>query len=90
MNKPVIDKGSPLTITFDSLVVIKNIPAVQVKATKLDILSIDDDSINKKVIATTNIPGTSNKIILWEGAAYDAIGQWTNTDVIARIKELYK
>lgn len=29
-------------------------------------------------------------ITLWAGAAYDAIGQWTDADVVARIKELYK
>lgn len=28
-------------------------------------------------------------IVLWEGAAYDAIGQWTDTDVLNRITELY-
>ena len=28
-------------------------------------------------------------IVLWEGAAYDAAGQWTDTDVEARLTELY-
>jgi hypothetical protein len=28
-------------------------------------------------------------IILWEGAAYDAAGQWTDADVEARLIELY-
>ena len=28
-------------------------------------------------------------ITLWEGAAYDAIGQWTDTDVQTRLTELY-
>ena len=28
-------------------------------------------------------------VVLWEGAAYDAIGQWTDSDVQARITELY-
>ena len=28
-------------------------------------------------------------VTLWEGAAYDAVGQWTDTDVIARLTALY-
>jgi len=28
-------------------------------------------------------------VVLWEGAAYDAIGQWTDADVQARLTELY-
>jgi hypothetical protein len=28
-------------------------------------------------------------VTLWEGAAYDASGQWTDTDVIVRLTALY-
>ena len=28
-------------------------------------------------------------ITLWEGSAYDTIGQWTDTDVTNRLNELY-
>jgi hypothetical protein len=28
-------------------------------------------------------------VTLWEGDAYDAIGQWTDQDVIDRLNELY-
>jgi hypothetical protein len=28
-------------------------------------------------------------VTLWEGAAYDAIGQWSDTDVTNRLNELY-
>jgi hypothetical protein len=28
-------------------------------------------------------------VTLWEGAAYDTIGQWTDQDVIDRLNELY-
>jgi hypothetical protein len=28
-------------------------------------------------------------IVLWEGAAYDAIGQWSDADVQNRLVELY-
>jgi hypothetical protein len=28
-------------------------------------------------------------VVLWEGTSYDAAGQWTDTDVEARLTELY-
>ena len=28
-------------------------------------------------------------VVLWEGAAYDAAGQWTDADVVARLTALY-
>lgn len=75
-----------LVVTFPSEVVLKEIPATQVKATELKIKQIVDDSANKKVIAFTDKLG---KVVLWEGAEYDAIGQWTDSDVQARFLELY-
>lgn len=47
---------------------------------------MDMSSFEKTVTAHTSEFGS---ILLWEGAAYDAIGQWTDSDVIARIKEIY-
>jgi hypothetical protein len=40
----------------------------------------------KKVLVFTNELG---QVVLWEGTTYDAIGQWTDQDVIARLNELY-
>ena len=77
---------SGLTINFDNEVVIKEIPAYQVKISKVEIKQIIDSSVKKQVVAYTNNLGI---VTLWEGAAYDAIGQWTDADVEARIKELY-
>ena len=39
----------------------------------------------KKVFVNTREIG---ELLLWEGAEYDAIGQWTNLDVETRIIEL--
>jgi len=75
-----------LTVNLPKEVVLKEIPATQIKATQIKIARIVDESANKKVIAFTDKLG---KIVLWEGAAYDAIGQWTDLDVQARILELY-
>lgn len=43
----------------------------------------------KKKVAKAFVNEFNNPIILWEGAAYDAAGQWTDTDVQNRLKELY-
>jgi hypothetical protein len=76
---------SGLTIDLPSEIVIKHIPAYTVKASKIEVKNIVDDSVAKKVIANTSL----GKIILWEGAAYDAIGQWTDADVHNKLVELY-
>ena len=93
--KPEIKKGRPdapvafsgLTITLGREILIKEIPAFQVKASVIEIVSIVDLSADKKIVAATN--GPLGSITLWEGAAYDAIGQWTDNDVKNRILELY-
>jgi len=54
---------------------------------KLTITEIIDSPERKVVIAQTDELG---RIKLWEGDAYDTIGQWTDTDVLNRIKEIYK
>jgi hypothetical protein len=54
--------------------------------TSIEVINMLDDPINKKVYASTKEVGA---IILWEGAAYDAIGQWTDDDVAARVQEIY-
>lgn len=54
--------------------------------TKVEIIEVTDNSISKIVSAKTNEFGT---VILWKGEEYDAIGQWTDTDVINKIKSIY-
>ena len=43
----------------------------------------------KKKMVRCFIEELEDPIVLWEGAAYDAIGQWTDTNVEARLTELY-
>jgi hypothetical protein len=47
---------------------------------------MDMSSFEKRVTAHTSEFGP---VVLWENESYDAIGQWTDSDVIARIKEIY-
>lgn len=67
----------------------KDITIVAEKKKSLDKLTIEqmvDFPSRKVVVAITRELG---RIRLWQGAEYDAIGQWTDTDVVNRIQELY-
>ena len=43
----------------------------------------------KKKIVRVFVEELDEPVVLWEGAAYDAAGQWTDSDVQARLTELY-
>ena len=43
----------------------------------------------KKKMVRCFIEELEDPLVLWEGAAYDAIGQWTDTNVQERLTELY-
>jgi hypothetical protein len=45
--------------------------------------------IPKQKMVRCFIEELDDAIVLWEGAAYDAIGQWTDSDVEVRLTELY-
>jgi hypothetical protein len=56
--------------------------------------SIIDSQDYKNVITEVTLAYNENgypitkQLVLWEGEAYDAIGQWTDEQAEARIKEL--
>jgi hypothetical protein len=52
---------------------------------EVNVTQMIDDPTNKTVQAFTLELGV---LTLWQGAEYDAIGQWTDTDVINKIKSL--
>lgn len=52
----------------------------------LTIIRMIDNPVRKFVAVETKEMG---RVTLWEGQAYDAIGQWTDSDVAARLHELY-
>ena len=75
-----------MKITFETpkeIIVVKEIKRT---IEKLTIEEIVDNNSRKEVKAYTEELGI---VTLWTGAAYDAIGQWTDADVIQRITELY-
>lgn len=43
----------------------------------------------KKKMVRAFVEELDEPVVLWEGEAYDAAGQWTDSDVEARLTELY-
>jgi hypothetical protein len=62
------------------------VPEKKVMLSKITVLNVSDHPDSKIVTAFTSELGV---IILWQNEEYDAIGQWTDTDVINRLNELY-
>ena len=54
---------------------------------ELTVKKLVDFPKKKKVVAF--ITEVNKPVILWEGAAYDAIGEWTSANVSERLSELY-
>ena len=54
--------------------------------TKVEITEVVDDFRRKIITAKTNEFGS---VILWKDEDYVTIGQWTDTDVINKIKSIY-
>ena len=71
-------------ITFEQkAVVIQEQVTTTVTSVNLDF--IIDQQEQKKVLAVVSIEGRRKEIILWEGDAYDTIGDWTQAQAEARI-----
>jgi len=59
----------------------------KVSVNKLTINRMVDLPAQKKVVVfVKEIP---KPIVLWEGDAYDAAGQWSDTDVATRLQQIY-
>lgn len=75
-----------MVINLPSEVTVREIPAVTVKTSKIEILSVEDNPNQKKIVVHTKQLG---KITLWESENYDMIGQWTDSDIETRLIELF-
>lgn len=76
-----------MEITFNPIKNIVVVPEMKRVIDKVTIMEVIDSPERKSVVAMTMELG---HISLQEGAAYDAIGQWTDTDVVNRINEIYQ
>jgi len=74
-----------LLVNFESSITVKTVGGAEIKAKNIEIRKIIDNPMTKTIAAMT----TNNRLfILWEGEAYDTIGNWTNEQVVDRVKEL--
>jgi len=78
---------NPIEIVFDEEKFIKTIPAIHVNTDSMNIIQIVDLPIEKQIIAHTF--NQFGPIVLWEGDNYDKMLDWTNEDIIDRVKELF-
>ena len=60
-------------------------PAERVTVSAITINRMVDFPGERKVVVHTHEVG---ELLLWQGEEYDAIGQWTDTDVALRIVEI--
>ena len=65
------------------VVIVKEQKKTIEKATVLEIVDLPS---RKQVIAKTQELGS---VMLWKDAEYDTVGQWTDTDVVNKLNELY-
>jgi len=75
-----------MEVNFSSPKNIVTVPQQSVTTQIINVTLIVDYPSSKKVQAQTQEIGV---ITLWTGSSYDAIGQWTDQDVINRIYEMY-
>ena len=76
-----------MKITFETPKKIIVVKEIKQTIEELTVEEIIDNPEKKFAKAYTNELGI---ILLWEGEDYTKAGQWTDTDVVNRIKELYK
>lgn len=79
--------GAFLTIDLPKPVKVTALGGEEIDITKIEIYEVIDSPFRKSITAICRNHPT--KIQLWKDADYDTIAQWTDTDVINRVLELY-
>ena len=74
-----------MKITFETPKEVVIVRELKQFINEVNVEEVTDNPDRKIVRAFTAEVGL---LVLWEGDSYDAIGQWTDSDVITRINEL--
>lgn len=76
-----------MKITFETKTIeIKPaIPSETAQVSEIELISISDMAIEKKVVALIKILGIDKAITLWEDEDYDSIGDWTQEQANEKI-----
>lgn len=79
-----------MELIFDKPKAITVVPSQVVTTNKITINHVTDDGEKVTALITPFEDGISRRcyITIWDGDAYKNIGQWTDTDVVNRLKEL--
>jgi hypothetical protein len=72
-----------MKITLETPVIKQIVAPQSITLTELNVQRVVD--LPEEKIVRCFIKELNEPLILWEAAAYDAAGQWTDTDVINRI-----
>lgn len=78
-----------ITFTTNKTIVLKPqevIPARTITLKEINILSMIDNPVSKTLVVNTKELGN---IMVYQGQSYIDAGQWTDTDVINKIKSMY-
>jgi len=74
-----------MTITLSAPKEVTVVQEVKKTVLTITVFEVTDSQESKVVRANTLELGS---LVLWQGATYDSIGQWTDTDIQNRILEL--
>lgn len=74
-----------MTITLSAPKEVTVVQEVKKTVLTITVFEVTDSQESKVVRANTLELGS---LVLWQGATYDSIGQWTDTDVDNRILEI--
>ena len=74
-----------MKIIFDTPKEVVLVKEIKKEVSEITIREMRDLPEQKRVEAITDLLGI---VVLWQGEEYDTIGQWTDTDVINKLKSL--
>lgn len=69
-------------------------PEIAINIIGFEVVSTTDNPVSKTVVSNINLIAVDSQrydrsgIIVWQGNAYDSIGQWTDSDLRAKISEI--
>ena len=76
-----------MQVNFNGVKTIVTIPQQSATFSSVTVQRLIDLPTQKKVVAY--LQGINEPVILWQGSEYDAIGQWTDSNVSDKIISLY-
>lgn len=89
---PIFTKAQTVFTPIQKKIILQ--PEISINVIAFEVTSTTDNPVSKTVISNINLLSEDSQrydhsgIIVWQGASYDSIGQWTDTDLKLTIKEI--